>query len=104
MKRFSAKIITAWPIVGTLDILSAFIYSFIRTGKNNAAGILRYIASAIFGQEALKGGTAMVLAGLLLHYLIALSFTLFFFWLYPKVNFFRRNRLLTGILYGLFIW
>ena len=102
--KFPLKIILlSWLLVGTLDILSAFVDYYIATGKNPLA-ILSYIASGVFGKSALGGGAGIMLAGLLLHYFIACCFTLFFFWLYAKTNLLAVNRVLTGIAYGLFIW
>ena len=104
MTTRNAKILQAGLIVGTLDILSAFIYYYIKTGKTNFLVIFKFIASGIFGKEAGAGGTAMILAGFILHYAIAFSFTIFFFWLYPKVKVMSRNRIVTAIVFGLFVW
>jgi hypothetical protein len=98
------KIIQAGLIVGTLDILSAFIYYFLKTGNKNVFIVLQYVASGAFGKEALSGGNKMMLAGLIFHYAIAFSFTVFFFWLFPKIKLASKNLLLTGIIYGLFVW
>jgi uncharacterized membrane protein YagU involved in acid resistance len=46
----------------------------------------------------------MMLAGLLLHYSIAFASAIFFFWLFPKVKWLSANKVLTGIIYGVFIW
>lgn len=99
-----AEIIKAGAIVGTLDILSAFIYYCIKTGETKFLDILKYIASGIFGKEAFSGGNMMIAAGLILHYIIAFSFTIFFFWLYPKTPVLSKNKILTGIIYGTFNW
>ena len=104
MTTRNAKILQAGLIVGTLDILSAFIYYYIKTGKTNFLVIFKFIASGIFGKEAGAGGTAMILAGFILHYAIAFSFTVFFFWLYPKVKVMSKNRIVTAIVFGLFVW
>lgn len=99
-----SKIFKTGLIVGTLDISSAFIYYYIKTG-NNPLIILKYIASALLGKEqAYSGSSAMYLLGLLLHYCIAFSFTILFFLLYPRINAMNKNRVLTGIIYGLFVW
>ena len=67
--------------------------------------ILRYIASAAVGKErAYDNSTGMLLLGLLFHYLIAFGLTLFFFWLYPRVRFMQKSRILTAVVYGLFAW
>lgn len=71
MNILISKIIKAGLIVGTLDILSAFIYYFIKTGQKNVFNVLKYIASGIFGKETSSGGSSMIIAGLVLHYIIA---------------------------------
>jgi hypothetical protein len=104
MKNLFYTIVKAGIAVGTLDILSAFIQYFITTGDKNVFIVLKYIASAIFGKEAYSGGVMMILAGLFFHYIIAFLFTLFFFWLFPQIYLFSKNKILTGIVYGIFIW
>jgi|SRR5450432_1437675 hypothetical protein len=104
MKPLTAKIIKAGLIVGTLDILSAFIHVCIKTGSPHIPDILKFIASGIFGKDASSGGIGMVLAGLVFHYVIAFTWTIFFFWLYPKIKAASKNRIWTGIVYGIFVW
>ncbi len=88
---------------GSLDILSAFIDHYIQSGKG-PEGVLRFIASGVFGQEAFTDGDKMIFFGLLFHFIIAFCFTIFFYWLYQTVPFLWRNTVVTAILYGLFIW
>ncbi len=91
-------------LVGTLDILSAFVDYYVASGKNPLA-ILNYIASGILGKGVIAtGGTATMLTGLVLHYLIAFSFTVFFFWLCAHTKLLSVNWVLRGFLYGMFIW
>src|ERR1700759_2368487 len=104
MTKRTAKILQAGLIAGTLDILSAFIYYYIKSGKTNFLVIFKFIASGIFGKAAGEGGANMILAGFILHYAIAFAFTIFFFWLYPKVNVMSKNRVVTAVVYGLFVW
>ena len=96
MNNSVSKIIKAGVIVGTLDILSAFIYYFIKTGKN-PLNILLFIASGLFGKEAFAGGNKMMMIGLILHYFIAFAFTIFFFWIFPRIKGFV-NQLDTHLL------
>ncbi len=104
MKSFlSARVIKAGLIVGTLDILAAFIHYLIKTGQNPVV-ILKFIASGVFGKEAFTAGNIMFFWGLIFHFVIAFSFTLFFFWIFPKIPALSKNRILTGIIYGIFIW
>lgn len=99
----AGKIICAGLFVGTLDILAALLKYYFTTGKNPLF-IFQYIASGILGNDAFSGGTGTILTGVLLHYTIALSFTLLFCFLYRTFRFCSRHKILTGILYGLFIW
>ena len=103
MKKVFPILLKAGLLVGTLDILTAFVHYFLKTG-DNPLGILKYVASGLFGKEAFTGGNSMFWAGLILHYIIAFSFTIFFFWLYPKLSFLSKYKVLTGVLYGIFIW
>lgn len=95
-------ILFAWLLVGSLDILSAFIDYYLRTGKG-PSGVLKFIASGVFGKEAF-GNDSMIWIGLLFHFTIALLFTILFFLLYPRLKFLRINIALTAVIIGTFIW
>lgn len=90
-------------MAGTLDILAACIQYYLKTVKG-PGNLLRFVASGIFGTRALKDGTTMAALGLLFHYLIALLFTLFFFFLYPRFSPARKNTLLTILIFGALVW
>jgi hypothetical protein len=94
------RILTVAFIAGTLDGAAAVIF----LAKFKFAATFKYIASAVFGKEAFSGGTEMILAGILFHYLIAFSFTLFYAFCVTKVKFLSTNKVVSGILYGLFVW
>jgi uncharacterized membrane protein YagU involved in acid resistance len=95
------QILLAGSIVGTADITMASISAYLRAGMTPDK-LLKYVASGIFGQEAMEGGFGMVLVGLLTHFTIAFSFTFLFFYIYPKIK--KVNSILLGFLYGAFIW
>lgn len=99
----TAIILKAGLFVGTLDITFALVEYYLKTG-NDPANVLRYVASAIFGKPAFAGGTMMAITGLLLHYLIAFSWTIVFFFIYLRMPLLRINVIATAILYGVFIW
>lgn len=87
-------------IAGTLDGLAAVIF----LAKMNFVGVFQYIASAILGKAAYTGGIKTVLLGLILHYFIAFSFTFFFALITNRISALRRNILLSGVIYGIFVW
>ncbi len=66
--------------------------------------IFRYIAKAVFGNEADSGGTLMIIWGAVFHFMIAFFFTAFLFVIYPTVIKWLRNKFVTGFVYGLFVW
>jgi hypothetical protein len=96
-------ILTAGFVAGALDIIAAFVNYYCKSGKNPLP-ILKFIASGVFGTTALSGGVAMMVLGLVFHFLIAFGFTLFFFWLYPKIKIMATNKWITAIIYGFFVW
>lgn len=98
------SIIKAGLIAGTLDITAACTSSYIRTGGLPAA-VFRFIARGAFGDAAKTGGTEMIIAGVLFHYLIAFSFTIAFFLIYPKLKqWISSYIIITGLTYGLIAW
>ncbi|MBS1577433.1 MAG: hypothetical protein JST09_19200 [Bacteroidetes bacterium] len=90
-------------LVGTLDITAACTDYYIATGKG-PGGVLRFVASGVFGQDAFNGNNSMLVWGLLFHFIIAFSFTIFFFRVYPRIKFMQAHPVWTAILYGIFMW
>lgn len=93
--------IWAWLLVGTLDILAASTQTLIN-GRDPLV-MFRFIASGVFGSEAMAGGVGYSLVGLFFHYCIALGWTVLFFLIYPKIDVLAKNRIVTGFLYGIFV-
>lgn len=102
-KLFTSKVLLAGIIVGSLDIIAAMLQFYSKTGKDPLI-VLKFVASGVFGTAALKGGGDMIAWGFFFHYLIAMSFTVFFFWLSGKLPSLLNHRLITGIGYGIFAW
>jgi hypothetical protein len=91
-------------LAGTLDLLAAIVVYSILAGRMIAVQILQGIASGLFGGQAFSGGTAMVVWGVVLHYIIAFSFTIVYFLAFPHVPFLRRHKIVSGLLYGVLVW
>ncbi len=102
-KLITSRVLLAGIIVGTLDICAAMLQFFLKTGKDPFI-VPKFVASGVFGSAAMKGGTTMIAWGFLFHYLIAMSFTVFFFWLCSRRPLLLQKRLATGIGYGIFTW
>ncbi|CAA9196783.1 hypothetical protein FLA105534_01308 [Flavobacterium bizetiae] len=104
MKSKSGTIFLSGLIAGTLDILAAVIIYAVVLEKTTAIKILQSIASGVFKKEAYTGGSQMAWLGLGLHYLIAFIFAWFYFIVYPYFPFLKKNLILSGALYGIFVW
>ena len=96
-------ILLAWLVAGTMDITAACTQYYIKTGKG-PGGVLRYVASGALGRHVQPGNTTYALWGLFFHYCIALIWTIFFFWVYPLIPLLSKNKVVTGLVYGLFVW
>ncbi|HEX7845178.1 MAG TPA: hypothetical protein VF476_05200 [Chitinophagaceae bacterium] len=102
-KRLLPAILLSGLIVGTADILAAFISAYIKSNTKPDA-VLKFVASGVFGRKAFGGGTSMAAAGLLFHYMIALTFTVIFFMLCSKIKLISQYKILSGVVYGLLVW
>ena len=98
-----SAIVLAGLLSGTLDGTAAVIQYVMTTG-GSPVRVFVYIASGVFGRTAFSRGISIGLWGVLFHYLIAFSWTVAFFIVYPRIKTFARNRLITGLLFGLVIW
>lgn len=97
-------ILTTWLVAGTLDMTGAIVvWSFILQ-KVTPLQILQGIASGIFGKAAFTGGSAIAVYGVFFHYIIAFSFTTLYFLVYPQIPFLQKQKLISGLLYGVFAW
>lgn len=106
MKSFWKTVLLTGLLVGTTDLIAAYIDQFIKTGKF-ADKMLYYIAGGALGLEtSMQGGFGIGLLGLLFHYFIAFSFTVLFFLLYRALKFSDLNMpslVAIGLLYGPFV-
>jgi len=96
-------IVATGLLAGTLDGIAA-ILNYTINGGRLPSRIFQYIASGAVGTQAFTGGTGMVILGIILHYTIAFAFTLFFFLIYPRINILSKNKIITAIVYGIFVW
>jgi hypothetical protein len=97
-------ILLAWLTAGCLDLLGAItVYSLIMQ-RVTAMRLLQGIARGALGNSAYEGGIATALAGVGFHFTIALCFTVFYFFIFPYIPFLKKQRVISGFLYGIFAW
>ncbi len=97
-------ILLAGFVAGTLDMLGALLVYAVILKKISAEKIVRGIASGVFKKEAFSGGAEMIFYGVVFHFLIAFAFTVFYFLIFPYIPFLRKQKILSALLYGIFIW
>ena len=102
-KKGLKTIVTAGLVAGVLDGAAASLQFYLSTGRNPTR-VFQYIASAVFGTSAFQGGMGMAALGLIFHLFIAIGFAALFYFLFPVLIRVSKNRIVLGILYGLFIW
>ena len=66
--------------------------------------VLRGVASGAFDPKAFSSPALLALCGLLIHFLIAISFTFFFFFLAKQIPLLVKYPIPIGIIYGVFVW
>ena len=96
-------ILRAGLLAGTLDGLAAALSYYFQTGKN-PANVFKFVASGAFGPKALTGPDTVAVWGLLFHFLFATGFVTLFVLAYPKVEILRKNWIVVGLTYGVFVW
>jgi hypothetical protein len=97
-------ILTAGFIAGALDILAAIIVYSVVMQRTTDIRILQGIGRAAYGASFFHNDTVLALYGLFVHFIIAFSFSAFYFFIFPYVSFAKRQALISGLLYGIFVW
>jgi len=110
-------------LVGTLDITAANVQFYLNTdhaAKLKLTGtddpvsfftyltnggpdrIFKYISKAVFDPSTNE--KLLIAWGIVFHYLIAFLFTVFLFLIYPTLLKWINNKIIVGLIYGLFVW
>jgi hypothetical protein len=96
-------IFTTTVIAGTLDTSAASLSAYLRSGTTPDR-VLRFVASGVFGQQALTGSNLMLVWGMIFHYTIALACTTCFFLAYAKWKLFVSNPRINAVMVGIVAW
>jgi hypothetical protein len=102
MRAAARAILVTGLIVGTMDIISAFIIALSR--GSTVTRLLQFIASGLLGPPAFQGGTATALLGLALHFFITFTLVAVFYAARRSFGFVRDRAISTGIIYGLIVF
>jgi len=89
-------------IAGTLDISDALIFSHFRGATPTM--VFQYIASGLIGMTSFQLGWRSVALGVAIHYFIALTWTMVFYFASRRVSVLLRRPVLSGLLYGVAVY
>jgi hypothetical protein len=91
-------------VAGTLDISYNLIYNSFR--HITPAMVFRFIASGLVGVPSVEhmSVAAGVALGVILHYCIAMSWTVIFYAASRKIAFLWRRPVISGLLYGCLVF
>jgi hypothetical protein len=90
-------------VVGTLDIVDAFVFFGLRSGSTPVR-ILQSIASGWLGRAAYTGGAGAAALGAITHYFIAFGIVATYFVVSRRVAVLTRHPIACGIVYGLLVY
>ena len=91
MKPFFKTVLLTGLFVGVTD--NCCSHFRVDTMRKLPTRVLQYIAGGALGLEtSMKGGLGTALLGLLFHFFIATSWTMFFFVVIPKLKFLHFNK------------
>lgn len=85
-------------VAGTLDISENIIFNHFRGVTMKM--IFQYIASGLIGMKSFSLGAESVALGVAIHYAIAMTWTVVFYFLSRKLIFLTRHAAISGLVYG----
>lgn len=100
---FVKAILFSGLCIGLADGIAAALSNFLMKDVSPDR-VFKFVASGAFGMRAFAGNTEMVAAGLFFHFLIALTFTAFYFIVASSYKNLHSYVLLTGSIYGCGVW
>jgi uncharacterized membrane protein YagU involved in acid resistance len=89
-------------IAGTLDIGENLIYNHFRAVTPTM--VFQYIASGLIGMASFQMGGTSVAMGVVIHYLIALTWTAIFYVASRRMAVLRERAVISGLLYGVLVY
>jgi hypothetical protein len=98
MPNIRRTIITATATAGSLDLLSAFVFSAMN--GHGPIRVLQSVASGPFGPGMMGGGLGAALIGLVVHYTLMTVMVTVFVLAATRLPSLMHHRLLAGLAYG----
>jgi hypothetical protein len=105
MNRPSATKAIFWGglIAGTLDLTAACVASWLRANVKPLV-VMQSISSGLLGRDAYTGGAKTAVMGVVLHYLIATTWTAIFYFASRRLRSLIERPVTWGLVYGVLVW
>ena len=95
-QKILLPILVGGAVAGSLDLTAAFL--------TFGWGVPRAIAAGLLGRQALQGGTATWILGVILHHFIAFSAATIYCLASRKLVFLKEHFLVCGVFYGIAVF
>ncbi|HEV8368548.1 MAG TPA: hypothetical protein VGQ39_11410 [Pyrinomonadaceae bacterium] len=90
-------------IAGTLDITGACVVAWLRAGVSPVR-VFQSVASGIYGAASSSLGAKTAILGLVLHFLIATTWTVVYYLASRKISYLVNQTIIAGVLYGVVVY
>ena len=101
-RRLVLPILSIWLVAGTLDITENLVFNQFR--GISPWRVFQYVASGLIGMKSFRMGWNSVALGVALHYVIALTWTLIFYFAALRFAGLTRRPFLSGVIYGCLVY
>jgi hypothetical protein len=99
-KRAVLLVLAGGLVAGTFDITYACVFWAIKAGAHPTR-IFQSVARGLLGPASFRGGAATAALGLFLHYFIAITMSVFYYFVARKWSLLYKYPLRCGAIYGL---
>jgi hypothetical protein len=90
-------------VAGTLDLTAACVTSWLRAGVSPVR-VMQSVASGLLGAASYTGGAKTAVLGVALHFLIATTATVVFYFASRSLKFMVARPVIAGLLYGVAVY
>ncbi|HEY8411114.1 MAG TPA: hypothetical protein VIK76_06920 [Pyrinomonadaceae bacterium] len=99
-KRAALLVLAGGLVAGTFDITYACVFWAIKAGARPTR-IFQSVARGLLGPASFQGGAKTAALGLFLHYFIAITMSIFYYFAARKLTVLHKYPLRCGAVYGL---
>ena len=101
--RAKRTVLIGGLVAGALDLLGAFISSWLRAGTSPVR-VMQSIAAGVLGAAARTGGARSAALGVLLHFVIATIWTAVYYAASRRLRLLSRQPTVCGGVYGVVVY